>query len=139
MIHEDMFSRRPFVCQSRSEMQTKLRSEKKDLAEERRRCRAIGKENKEFKAVVDSQQRMIDSQKFVMTNLRNGIDYLKNTCKDVGEVIMNGCTWAEWAPYTVCSKTCGGGRKVRLRNILHKKQSIFLGQEQGEAAWHGNM
>ena len=28
--------------------------------------------------------RMIESQKFVMTNLRNGIDYLKNTCKDVG-------------------------------------------------------
>ena len=27
---------------------------------------------------------MIESQKFVMTNLRNGIDYLKNTCKDVG-------------------------------------------------------
>ena len=31
------------------------------------------------------QFRMIESQKFVMTNLRNGIDYLKNTCKDVGE------------------------------------------------------
>jgi hypothetical protein len=30
--------------------------------------------------------RMIESQKFVMTNLRNGIDYLKNTCKDVGQL-----------------------------------------------------
>ena len=99
--------RRPFVCLSRGEMQAKLRSEKKDLAEERRRwtmiiimarivnmimiiimliimrimmiivlritpfftprriwwlsfrCRAIGKENREFKTVVDSQQRSI--------------------------------------------------------------------------------
>ena len=31
--------------------------------------------------------RMIESQKFVMTNLRNGIDYLKNTCQDVGRYI----------------------------------------------------
>ena len=31
---------------------------------------------------------------------------------DTGEVIMNGCQWAEWAPFSVCSKTCGGGRKV---------------------------
>ena len=83
--------------------------------------------------------RMIESQKFVMTNLRNGIDYLKNTCKDVGngkemnkmnmttslsstsspgEVIMNGCQWAEWAPFSVCSKTCGGGRKVMMMTMM---------------------
>jgi len=118
LLWKTSLNRRPFVCLSRGEMQAKLRSEKKDLAEERRRCRAIGKENREFKTVVDSQQRMIESQKFVMTNLRNGIDYLKNTCKDVGEVIMNGCQWAEWAPFSVCSKTCGGGRKTRTREKL---------------------
>merc|ERR1711971_1102023 len=118
LLWKTSLNRRPFVCLSRGEMQAKLRSEKKDLAEERRRCRAIGKENREFKTVVDSQQRMIESQKFVMTNLRNGIDYLKNTCKDVGEVIMNGCQWVEWAPFSVCSKTCGGGRKTRTREKL---------------------
>merc|ERR1712172_34672 len=63
LLWKTSLNRRPFVCLSRGEMQAKLRSEKKDLAEERRRCRAIGKENREFKTVVDSQQRMIESQK----------------------------------------------------------------------------
>ena len=40
-------------------MQDKLKEEKKDLAEERRKCRAIGKENKEFKAAVNSQMRLV--------------------------------------------------------------------------------
>ena len=29
--------------------------------------------------------RKIEAQKFVMTNLRNGIDYLKATCKNAGD------------------------------------------------------
>ena len=29
---------------------------------------------------------MIESQAFVMTNLRNGIDYLKATCKNAGSL-----------------------------------------------------
>merc|ERR1719499_2119369 len=111
-------NKRPFQCLSRGEMQAKLRDEKRDLAEERRRCRAIGKENKQFKEAVEAQQRMIESQTFVMTNLRNGIEYLKNTCKNAGEVILNGCAWAEWAPWTMCSKTCGGGTKIRTREKL---------------------
>ena len=44
-----------------------------------------GKENKQFKEAVEAQQRMIESQTFVMTNLRNGIEYLKNTCKNAGQ------------------------------------------------------
>ena len=70
----------------------------------------------------EAQERMIESQHFVMTNLRNGIDYLKATCKNAGElrincknraklpfclpgeIQMNGCQWAEWAPWSVCSK-----------------------------------
>ena len=48
------------------------------------RCRAISKENKQFKETVETQERMIESQNFVMTNLRNGIDYLKATCKNAG-------------------------------------------------------
>merc|ERR1719461_2216739 len=82
-------NKRPFVCLSRGEMQTKLRTEKKDMAEERRKCRAISKENKQFKETVEAQERMIESQSFVMTNLRNGIDYLKATCKNAGEIQMN--------------------------------------------------
>jgi hypothetical protein len=46
-----------------------------------RRCRAISKENKDFKQTVEDQAKMIESQKFVMNNLRNGIDYLKTSCK----------------------------------------------------------
>ena len=53
---------------------------------------------------MEAQERMIESQSFVMTNLRNGIDYLKATCKNTGEIQMNGCQWAEWAPWSVCSK-----------------------------------
>ena len=56
-------SRRPFVCLSRAEMQDKLKEEKKDLAEERRKCRAIGKENKEFKAAVNSQMRLVGGRR----------------------------------------------------------------------------
>ena len=107
------------------------------------RCRAIAKENKQFKETVETQERMIESQNFVMTNLRNGIDYLKATCKNAGtmyrrchsftclytyvtiptpgEVQMNGCQWAEWAPWSMCSKTCGGGSKVTL--VMY---SVFL-------------
>ena len=48
------------------------------------RCRAIAKENKQFKETVETQERMIESQNFVMTNLRNGIDYLKTSCKNTG-------------------------------------------------------
>ena len=48
------------------------------------RCRAISKENKQFKETVENQQRQIEAQSFVMTNLRNGIDYLKATCKNKG-------------------------------------------------------
>ena len=34
---------------------------------------------------------------------------------------MNGCQWAEWAPFSVCSKTCGGGRKVMMMSIMSIK------------------
>jgi len=105
-------NKRPFQCLSRGEMQARLRSEKKDLAEERRRCRAISKENKDFKRSVEDQKSMIESQKAVMTNLRNGIEFLKTTCE--GEVIT-GCQWGPWTHWSPCSKSCGGGQKSRSR------------------------
>ena len=52
------------------------------------RCRAIAKENKQFKETVETQERMIESQNFVMTNLRNGIDYLKTSCKNTGKMYI---------------------------------------------------
>ena len=81
-LWKESLNKRPFVCLSRGEMQSKMKNEKRDMAEERRKCRAIAKENKQFKETVETQSRMIESQNFVMTNLRNGIDYLKASCKD---------------------------------------------------------
>ena len=43
---------------------------------------------------------------------------------NTGEVIMNGCQWAEWAPFSVCSKTCGGGRKVM--EIMIVVETLFI-------------
>ena len=45
------------------------------------RCRAISKENKQYKLTIETQEKMLESQDFVMTNLRNGIDYLKQQCE----------------------------------------------------------
>merc|ERR1712038_2057235 len=109
-------NKRPFQCLGRGEIQEKLRSEKRDLAEERRRCRGYRKENKEFRTTMDAQAKMIESQKFVMNNLRNGIDYLKTTCSS-GPIIA-GCEWADWTPWSTCSKTCGGGMRNRHREKL---------------------
>ena len=39
---------------------------------------------------------------------------------------MNGCQWAEWAPFSVCSKTCGGGRKVMVIMIMVEIMFIII-------------
>ena len=38
-------------------------------------------------SIIMMKERMIESQNFVMTNLRNGIDYLKATCKNAGDTL----------------------------------------------------
>ena len=43
-------------------MQNKLKEEKRDMAEERRKCRAIAKENKQFKETVETQVRPSSSK-----------------------------------------------------------------------------
>ena len=61
-------------------MQDKLKHEREDLASMRRSCRSTKRENKEMETRLATQERQIEAQMFVMNNLRNGIDYLKEHC-----------------------------------------------------------
>ena len=73
-------NRRPFECLSRKQVQEKLSREKQDLASMRRACRATKRMNKEMESTIAVREKQIDAQRFVMNNLRNGIDYLKDQC-----------------------------------------------------------
>ena len=73
-------NRRPFSCLTRKDVQDKLKKEKQDLASMRRKCRATKKLSKELELQIKTKEKQIAAQLFVMTNLRNGIDYLKEHC-----------------------------------------------------------
>jgi hypothetical protein len=73
-------NKKPFECLTRKEVQKNLMEEKEDLASMRRSCRAIRKANSEMETRMTTQEKQIQAQTFVMTNLRNGIDYLKEHC-----------------------------------------------------------
>ena len=47
----------------------------------KRKCRLTNKKNQEMGVTIRTQEKQITAQKFVMNNLRNGIDYLKEHCK----------------------------------------------------------
>eukprot|EP00096_Caligus_rogercresseyi_P006745 TRINITY_DN2353_c0_g1_i1.p1 TRINITY_DN2353_c0_g1~~TRINITY_DN2353_c0_g1_i1.p1 ORF type:complete len:788 (-),score=160.43 TRINITY_DN2353_c0_g1_i1:106-2409(-) len=112
-------NQRPFECLTRQQVQEKLKKEKKDLATMRRKCKATRKENVAMKAALATQTKQIKAQTFVMNNLRNGIDYLKEHCsRDKMDDVILGCQWSEWTDWSTCSKTCGGGNVRRLRTKL---------------------
>ena len=43
--------------------------------------RSTKKENEEMEGTIKKQEKQITAQRFVMNNLRNGIEYLKDHCK----------------------------------------------------------
>ena len=73
-------NKKPFECLTRKDVQDNLKKEKKDLVAMRRKCRLTQKLNKEMDIKLKSQEKQIQTQTFVMNNLRNGIDYLKEHC-----------------------------------------------------------
>ena len=74
-------NRKPFQCLTRKDVQDKLKKEKEDLVAMKRKCRLTNKQNNEMTVKVRTQEKQIQAQRFVMNNLRNGIDYLKEHCK----------------------------------------------------------
>ena len=73
-------NRKPFECLTRKDVQENLQQEKKDLVAMRRKCRLTQKQNQHLEVTVNTQAKQIESQMFVMNNLRNGIEYLKEHC-----------------------------------------------------------
>ena len=105
---------------NRQDVQNKLKQEKQDLASMRRRCRATKKVNLEQEKELKAKDKQIQSQLFLMDNLKNGINYLKQHCsKTENTSTVYGCTWSDWTDWTECSQTCGaGGTRQRIREKL---------------------
>ncbi len=75
--------------------QDKLKKEKDDLSSMRRNCRATKRQNQDLIERVATQEKQIEAQTFVMNNLRNGIEYLKEHCTKAdrgGEFTSVSCT-----------------------------------------------
>ena len=110
----------PTQNNNRQDVQNKLKQEKQDLASMRRRCRATKKVNLEQEKELKAKDKQIQSQLFLMDNLKNGIKYLKQHCsKTENTSTVYGCTWSDWTDWTECSQTCGaGGTRQRIREKL---------------------
>ena len=79
-LYEETINKRPFECLTRKDVQENLKKEKKDLVAMKRKCRLTAKKNSEFDIKVKTQGKQIQAQRFVMNNLRHGIEYLKEHC-----------------------------------------------------------
>jgi hypothetical protein len=45
--------------------------------------------------------------------------FLEGEAKEFGECNGGPCpAWTAWTPWTACSRSCGGGRRSRLRECL---------------------
>lgn len=73
-------NKKPFQCLTRKDVQDNLRKEKQDLVAMKRKCKLTSKQNQDMEVKVKTQEKQIQAQMFVMNNLRNGIDYLKEHC-----------------------------------------------------------
>merc|ERR1712223_1642515 len=112
--------RRPFKCLTRKDVQENLKKEKQDFATMKRNCRATKQKNQKLEMELRQQTKKIEAQRFVMTNLRNGIDYLKQQCEQNSESQgqVFGCEWSSWGDWSECTKSCGGGNVMRMREKL---------------------
>ena len=104
---------------TRKDVQDNLKREKQDLVAMRRKCRLTHKQNQQMEVQIRTQDKQIQSQMFVMNNLRQGIDYLKEHCsRDRADDLILGCQWSQWTEWSECTKTCGGGNVKRVREKL---------------------
>jgi len=111
-------NRRPFLCLTRKDIQDKLAKEKQGLTTMKRKCKATKKRSKDLESQIKVKDKQIASQLFVMNNLRNGIDYLKEHCSKNAQGIIYGCQWSQWTDWSECSKSCGEGSTRRIREKL---------------------
>ena len=79
-LYKETMNKRPFECLTRKDVQENLKKEKKDLVAMKRKCKLTSKKNSEFDIKVKTQGKQIQAQRFVMNNLRHGIEYLKEHC-----------------------------------------------------------
>ncbi len=86
-------NKKPFQCLTRKDVQDNLKREKQDLVSMRRKCKLTKRTNQDLEIKVRTQSKQIQAQMFVMNNLRNGIDYLKEHCsRDRTNGIMLTCS-----------------------------------------------
>ena len=97
--------------------QDNLKREKQDLAAMRRNCRATKRRNRELESESETQAKQIEAQMFVMNNLRNGIDYLKEHCSKAdasgeGNMINSGRCSSNSNNCSSSSNSCSNNNNI---------------------------
>ncbi len=99
----------------------------------RRNCRATKRRNRELESESETQAKQIEAQMFVMNNLRNGIDYLKEHCSKAdasgeGNMINSGC--GSNNNISNSSNTSSSGSNNNISNmqfsIQYPERSLFF-------------